>query len=201
MLLWILLFCTVQLPISQDLASACSFIFHLECSVSNSLKYNLWFNKILQTPAICIFGPLNKHISQAIYLFSYQYLTGVISLIVINQKKKIKSVHQDHGCSNCFRSKVHWNRYTVLYILVYILSLIYQVIPLCWHRYFIPTFLCKYIVLVEFLLPPPPPKKNVVSEPWFIWNKATIPLGFTVATNTVRISNNSLITNYRKSFL
>lgn len=108
------------LRFSKSLLIYFSFrMFSLKQSItSDSIKYCALL-------VICNFGPLNKPISQAMYSFSYQYLTGVVSRIVINQKKKIKSVHQDHGCSNCFRSKVHWNRYTVLYILVYILSLIY----------------------------------------------------------------------------
>lgn len=85
---------------------------------SDSIKYSALL-------IICILGPLNKPISYAKYLFSFQYLTGVISPIVINQKIKIKSDHQDHGSSHCFRSRVHWDRYTILYILVYILRLIF----------------------------------------------------------------------------
>lgn len=148
------------------------------------------------------------------YLFSFQYLTGVISLIVINQKIKIKSDHQDHGSSHCFRSRVHWDRYTILYILVYILRLIFQIIPIGRYKYFIPTFLCKYIVLGYFYYPPPQPKKiSHIKKMWPMYpkkwchspelNKIRSFLSVSQllhCTNTVRLSNNSLITNYRNSF-
>lgn len=151
-----------------------SFIYHVYIRITGKLLLaHLFFIQNVQYPQpqsnitsdsikysalliICIFGPLNKPISYAKYLFSFQYLTGVISPIVINQKIKIKSDHQDHGSSHCFRSRVHWDRYTILYISVYILRLIFQIIPIGRYKYFIPTFLCKYIVLGYFYYPPPP---------------------------------------------
>lgn len=91
------------------------------------------------------------------YLFSFQYLTGVISLIVINQKIKIKSDHQDHGSSHILfqeqgtLGQVYYLIYSRLYFEVNFLDHSYRSVQI-FHTHIPVQIYCARI----FLLPPPP---------------------------------------------